>query len=152
MKARKSQWLDTALRAQQARTLDHHYRVHETQASYDQAAQQESGAQQSLNSLAGSWRKGRDVVQLTEELDRLYRRFHSQLHAQATEAAQTRVFHRQALDTALLHLQQSHALQQGLDKTRQRRDRRIAKDALVAERHAASETWMLVQAGKKESE
>jgi len=152
MKAKNGRWLDTALRAQQARTLDHHYRVHETQASHAQAAQQESDARQSLHSLASSWRKGRDEAKLTQDLDGLYRLFHAQLHVEADGAAQTRVAHQQALDAALLHLRQSHALQQGLDKTIQRRNRRVAKDAQAAERNTASETWMLAQAGKKESE
>lgn len=152
MKARKGQWLDTALRAQQARTLDHHYRVHETQASHEQAARLESDARQNLHSLASSWRKGRDAAQLSKDLDGLYRRFHAQLHVEAAGAAQTRVEHQQALDAALLHLRQSHALQQGLDKTVQRRDRRIAKDAQAVERNTASETWMLAQAGKKGNE
>lgn len=152
MKARKGQWLDTALRAQQARTLDHHYRVHETHASHEQAVRQESDAQQNLHSLATSWRKGRNDVQFTEHLDGLYRRFHAQLHVEAAGAAQTRVAHQQALDAAVLHLRHSHALQQGLDKTIQRRDRRVAKDAQAAEGNTASETWMLAQAGKKESE
>lgn len=152
MKARKGRWLDTALRAQQARTLDQHYRVHETQASHELAAQQEAGALQSLRSLASSWRKGRDAAQLSEDLDGLYRRFHAQLHVEAVGATQTRVEHEQALDTALQHLRQSHALQQGLDKTIQRRDRRLVKEALAVERNTASESWMLAQAGKKESE
>ena len=152
MKAKKGRWLDTALRAQQAKTLDHHYRVHETQASHAQAAQRELEARRSLHSLASSWRSARDAVLLTKDLDGLYRRFHAQLHVEAAGASQARAEHHQALDTALLQLRQSHALQQGLDKTIQRRDRRIVKDKQSEDRTAACENWVLTQAGKKESE
>ena len=152
MKPKKSNWLDTALRAQQAKTLDQHYRVHETQAEQEQAAQRESAAVQGLQSLASSWRKGRDAARLTQDLDGLYQRFHAQLHAEADAAAKTHVAHQQALDSALLHLRQSHALQQALDRTVQRRDRRSAKDALTRERNLATEAWVLDRAGKKGSE
>jgi hypothetical protein len=152
MKPRKGNWLDTALRAQQAKTLDHHYRVHETQAAHEHAAQQESGARQNLHSLASSWRKGRDAAQLTKDLDGLYQRFHAQLHGEVIGASQARVAHQEALDAALQHLRQSHAIQQALDKTVARRDRRVVKDAQIKERSMATETWMLAQAGKKGSE
>lgn len=151
MKPRKGQWLDTALRAQQARTLDHHYLVHETQARHELAARQALDAEENLQSLAASWSQGRDAVLLTQDLDGLYQRFHAQLHAQSADATQARVAHEQALDAALQHLRQSHALQQGLDRTVQRRDRRFAKEARANERNTASESWMLAQAGRKGS-
>ena len=151
MKA-KANWLDTALRAQQAKTLDHHYRVHETQMAQEHAAEQESGARKNLHSLATSWRKGRDAAQLTKDLDGLYQRFHAQLHAEAIGATQARIEHQQALDTALAHLRQSHAIQQALDKTVARRDRRVVNDVQAKERSMATESWMLAQAGKKGSE
>lgn len=152
MKSKKSRWLDTALRAQQARTLDQHYRVHETEATHRQAQQQESAAVRDLHALASSWRQGRDAAQLSQNLDGLYQRFHAHLHVEAAQATQARASHQLALDAALLHLRQSHALQQGLDRTIQRRDQRSAKDALAKERSSATETWMLAQAGKKGSE
>lgn len=149
MKPRNSRWLDTALRAQQARTLDHHYRVHDTQATHAQALQQETEALQSLQALAASWRGGRDGGQLTQDLDGLYRRYHALLSVQADSAGQARAVQEQALDAALQQLRQSHALQQGLDRTLQRRDRRQAQLAQARERNVAGEHWLLAQAGKK---
>jgi hypothetical protein len=152
MKRKKGQWLDTALRAQQARTLDHHYRVHETQASHEQAAQQEAEALQSLHALASSWRQGRDTALLTKDLDQLYQRFHARLRDEAADAAKASTAHQLALDEALAHLRQSHARQQALGRTVERRDRSIAKDAQASERGRANEAWVMAQAGKKGSE
>jgi len=152
MKPKTSRWLDTALRAQQARTLDHHYRVHETEATHRQAQQLESAAVQDLHALALSWRQGRDAAQLSHGLDGLYQRFHAHLYVEAAVATQALASHQLALDEALLHLRQSYALQQGLDRTIQRREQRSAKDVLAKERSSATETWMLAQAGKKGSE
>ncbi|HEY8880051.1 MAG TPA: hypothetical protein VIN03_20945 [Roseateles sp.] len=131
--------------------MDHHYLVHETQAMHELATRQASDAEQDLRSLAASWSQGRDAALLTNDLDGLYQRFHAQLHARAADATQARVAHEQALDEALQHLRQSHALQQGLDRTVQRRDRRVAKEAHANERNAASETWVLAQAARKGS-
>lgn len=152
MKAKKQGWLDTALRAQQAKTLDHHYRVHETQVAHEHAAQQEAGAVQSLIELSSSWRNSRDATRQTSDLDGLYQRFHAQLHVEASSATQTRVEHQQALDAALLHLRQSHAVQQALDKTVKRRDCRVINDAQAKERGMATEAWVLDRAVKKGSE
>jgi hypothetical protein len=152
MKSKKSRWLDTALRAQQARTLDQRYRVHETEATHRQAQEHESAAVQELHALALSWRQGRGDVQHSQSLDGLYQRFHAHLHAEAAEATQARASHQLAFEAALSHLRQSHALQQGLDRTIQRRDQRSTKDALAKERSSATETWMLAQACKKGSE
>jgi len=152
MKRKKGHWLDTALRAQQARTLDHHYRAHETQLIHEQAAQQEADALQSLHALASSWRKGRDTALLTKDLDQLYQRFHAQLRDEAADAAKASTAHQQALDEALGHLRQSHARQQALGRTVERRDRGIAKDLQARERGMANEAWVLAQAGKKGSE
>lgn len=152
MKPRKTHWLDTALRAQQAKTLDQHYRVHETQAAQEQAAHRESSAVHGLHSLATSWRKSRDAAQLTKDLDGLYQRFHARLRVEAEAATQAHAVHQQALDSALHQLRQSHALQQALDRTVQRRDRRAAKDALTQERNLSTEAWVLDRATKKGEE
>lgn len=150
--SKRARWLDTALRAQQAKTLDHRYRVHETQAAQEVAALRESQALHSLRALAASWRKGRDTALLAKDLDHLYQRFHAQLNDDAVDAAQASSAHQQALDEALNQLRQSHALQQALSRTVEHRDRRIAKAAQVQERGVANEAWVLAQAGKKGSE
>lgn len=149
MKAPKGKWLDTALRAQQAKTLDHHYRVHDTTTAHEQAAQRESDALHGLQALASSWRKGRDAARLTKDLDGLYQRFHAQMRVEATDATHARVEHQQALDAALVHLRQSYALQQALGRTVERRDRLAAKDAQAREHGTSNEAWMLAQAGRK---
>jgi ABC-type uncharacterized transport system involved in gliding motility auxiliary subunit len=152
LKPRRKPWLDTALRAQQARTLDRQYRVHETQTSQEAATQQESEAKQELHALASSWREGRDATQFTQQLDGLYQRFHAQLREQAAVATDARIVQDRALDAAVVDLRHSHALQRGLDRTVQRRDLRVAQEALAKERATASETWVLVQVVKKGSE
>lgn len=152
MRTKNGKWLDTALRAQQAWTLDHRYRVHETLASHEQAELQEATALQKLQALASSWRRGRDTGQLTQDLDRLYQRFHALLGTQAVDAARLRAEHQQLLDAALQQLRYSYAQQQGLDRTVQRRDRRLARDTQAKERGSAGEAWLLAQAGKKGSD
>ncbi len=152
MKGKRGRWLDMALRAQQARTLDHKYRVHETRATHEQALQQESDARQDLSALASAWRERRGSGQFPGELDRLYQRFHAQLRAQAAETTDVRVWHEQALGAAVQQLKKSHSLEQGLDGTIQRRNELHAKATLTKERNMAGEAWLLSQAGKKGSE
>jgi len=151
MKARRGRWLDTALRAQEARTLDRHDRVVETSAACDHAARHEAAAQQELQALVSSWREVRSAARSTTHLDTLYRRFHAQLHIEAVDAAQAHADGQRALDAALVQLRQSHAMQQALGRTVERRDRRDARDEQARARGLAVEAWLLTQACMKES-
>lgn len=147
----KTRWLDTALRAQQARTLQHHQRAHESRLAQQEAVAREAQALNMLHKLATDWRQSRDLALLTRQVDGMYQRFHAHLQGEAADALQARIARQQAHDADMAELRQSHAIQQALDRVVQRRDKQVAAAALAVERTVSSEGWMLHRASMKDS-
>lgn len=136
-------WLHTALRAQQAKTLDETQRVHAARSEAMAAELQAQASAQALQDFGDAWRRSRDTPSMAGGLDALYQRFHGHLRELALDHAQTRLERTLSLEQGEQQLRQHHALGKALDKTVQRRKAEIARHQLNTERQRTAEAWLL---------
>lgn len=136
-------WLHTAVRAHQAKTLDHMQRTRHAWDELFEAEQLRDGARGSLESLHQDWVKQRRAASSSRELEAVYLRFHGFLNDQAVRAEQAQQARREEVDAAVAELKQSHAVQRTLEKVAQQTAEQLRRRARAHELQSNAEAWLL---------
>ncbi|WP_457391251.1 hypothetical protein [Roseateles sp. P5_E1] len=142
MKSRKT-WLHTAVRAHQAKTLDHLQRTRHAWDELFEAEQLRDSAMGDLKSLRQDWANRRHAAASSREIDAVYLRFHGFLSDEAVKAEHAQQACREQVDAAVAELKQSHAVQRTLEKIARQSAEQLRRSARATELQSNAEAWLL---------
>lgn len=149
---RESTWLQAAVRAHEAQTLDSQRRVRDAWDALLDAAERERQAEGCLDELAAAWTAQRTTSRWVPELDNIYGRFHAHVHHQSELAARQLIDCRHRWEAGQADLRSRHSTQRLLERLAQHIEAENRRALSVSDARNSAEAWLLAKHGAAAAE